>query len=567
MLKISIKYYLILILFFLSLLSNAQKWNLQYHFPTEKNKKEISSLFSQNSFKDSLQIIKYLNRKRISAIKNGYLALSIDSIIFSASKKASAYISINKKYQYLKISFDEKDREILQKTNSPYLKKRNRKINNIAQQNTTITDWLANNAYPLSQVYWDSLSFNGDSIKAHLKIEKGSYIVFDTLIIEGNIKLDSRLIGRYTSWITGQKFKKSVLLFFQKKINELPFAKMDKAPRMLIENGKALLYAKIDKKNSNRLDGILGILPNDKTSGSIMLTGEVNIALQNIAKQAETFNFNWKKQEPLSQELQINSMIPYLFYTNWGVSASIQLHKKDTTYMNVKWNGGLQYYFSKQNYLGFNLSHQSSSLLSKNSLLTENMQDYNSLFYGLSFKYTQLDYLFNPRKGISIFVQGDVGNRKLQEDKEQESSLQYKYFSKIQFFIPLWAQNTLLISNKSASIYARPVFVNEMYRIGGLKSIRGFMEASMNASSYSIFTLEYRFLFEQNSAFFLFFDEAWYEKNLTVYYKDYLTSLGLGVFFRTKAGIFSLSYALGKEQNGYFQIKNAKIHFGYVSSF
>jgi len=319
--KISTKYYLILILFFLSLYSNAQKWNLKYHYYSHNTPKELKKIFSQTSFKDSIQIINYLKTKRITAIKNAYLDLSIDSINFLNSKTAIAYLSLNKKYQYLKISFDEKDEYILRKTNSLYLKKHNKNIYNFSKENKTIANWLANNAYPFAKVYWDSLSFLGDSIKAHLKIDKGEYIVFDTLIINGNLKLNSRLIARYTSWISGQKFKKDILQSFQKKINDLVFAKMEKAPKMLIKNGKAILYVEINKKNSNRLDGILGILPNDKTSTSVMLTGELNIALQNIAKQAEDFNFNWKKQEVFSQELQINTTIPYLFYTLWGISS------------------------------------------------------------------------------------------------------------------------------------------------------------------------------------------------------------------------------------------------------
>jgi len=566
-LKTSVKYYLLLLLSLSFLLSNAQKWNLQYHFYPNKIEKKINSLFSQTIFKDSTQIVKYLKQKKIIAIKNGYLALSIDSIKFSPSKIASAYISINQKYQYLQISFDEKNNDILRKSNTTYLKNYHKNIYNITKQNKKISDYLANNAYPFAQVYLDSLFFNNDTIKASLKIEKREYIVFDSLIIEGTLKINYNFIQRYTSWNTGEKFKRDVLLFFQKKINELPFAQMKEAPKLSIKNGKATLYVKIDKKNSNRLDGILGILPDNKITSKIMLTGELNIALQNIAKQGETFDFNWKKQEAFSQELQINARIPYLFNTNLGLSSGIQLHKKDTSYINTKWYNAILFYFSKQNYLGFNLSHQSSSLLTKDSLLIENMQNYNSFFYGLSFKYTQLNNIFNPYRGLDIQIQGDIGKRKLQEENKQTNPLQYKFFCNIRFFIPLWGKSTFLIANKSGSIYASPIFVNEMYRIGGLKTIRGFMEASINASSYSIFSLEYRFLFEKESAFFLFFDEAWYEKNIKPYYKDYLSAFGLGLFFHTKAGIFSLSYALGKEKNSYFQIKNAKIHFGYISKF
>ena len=111
------------------------------------------------------------------------------------------------------------------------------------------------------------------------------------------------------------------------------------------------------------------------------------------------------------------------------------------------------------------------------------------------------------------------------------------------------------------------MFLNELYRIGGLNSIRGFMESSIYASTYSIASFEYRFVFERNSALFTFFDAAWYEKKFEDYYYDYPMGFGFGLFFKTKAGIFTISYAMGQQKNENLNIKNAKIHFGFINKF
>jgi hypothetical protein len=42
---------------------------------------------------------------------------------------------------------------------------------------------------------------------------------------------------------------------------------------------------------------------------------------------------------------------------------------------------------------------------------------------------------------------------------------------------------------------------------------------------------------------------------------------GLGMAFETKAGIFNISYALGKRDDTNFNFHDAKIHLGYVSIF
>ena len=51
---------------------------------------------------------------------------------------------------------------------------------------------------------------------------------------------------------------------------------------------------------------------------------------------------------------------------------------------------------------------------------------------------------------------------------------------------------------EAADLQSENMFKNELFRIGGLKTLRGFDEESITASFYNIATLEWRFLFEQN---------------------------------------------------------------------
>ena len=112
------------------------------------------------------------------------------------------------------------------------------------------------------------------------------------------------------------------------------------------------------------------------------------------------------------------------------------------------------------------------------------------------------------------------------------------------------------------------LFRNEIYRLGGIKSLRGVDEASIVASSFAIGTVEYRFLFEENSNFFLFVDQAWWEdQSQSQLLTDKPIGFGTGTSFETKAGIFSLTYALGKQFNNPIELRSGKVHFGFTSLF
>jgi outer membrane protein assembly factor BamA len=107
-----------------------------------------------------------------------------------------------------------------------------------------------------------------------------------------------------------------------------------------------------------------------------------------------------------------------------------------------------------------------------------------------------------------------------------------------------------------------------LFRIGGLKTLRGFDEESIFCSTYLISTVEYRFLYARTSNLFVFTDAAWYE-NLSThrYTKDQPLALGAGISFDTKAGILNMSYALGNQMGNGFDVRNGKIHFGLVALF
>ena len=101
------------------------------------------------------------------------------------------------------------------------------------------------------------------------------------------------------------------------------------------------------------------------------------------------------------------------------------------------------------------------------------------------------------------------------------------------------------------------------------KTFRGFDEESILASVFTVITMEYRILLEQNSNLYLFTDVGWYKyfsankdpKDDTPY------GFGAGINFQTKAGIFSVNYALGSQNKNPILFKSAKIHFGIINYF
>ena len=77
-----------------------------------------------------------------------------------------------------------------------------------------------------------------------------------------------------------------------------------------------------------------------------------------------------------------------------------------------------------------------------------------------------------------------------------------------------------------------------------------------------------KFLFEENSAFYVFADQSWYEKKgVSSFLTDTPLGFGAGVNFETKAGIFTFNYALGQQFENPLLVRNAKVSFGFRNIF
>jgi hemolysin activation/secretion protein len=103
-----------------------------------------------------------------------------------------------------------------------------------------------------------------------------------------------------------------------------------------------------------------------------------------------------------------------------------------------------------------------------------------------------------------------------------------------------------------------------LFRFGGFRTLKGFDEESVLASSYLIFNLEQRFLLDANSWLYLFGNGGWLRNDaIGQNYRDTPYGLGAGITFQTNAGVFSVAYALGSERGAPLSFRNTKVHLGY----
>lgn len=523
-------------------------------------------------FKDSITASKYVQKKIIQLQKRGYLLASIDSSscdslrsfyqIYKGERFQSAKILITKG----DISFLRKKARLTEKylTNFPFTP------NEITQLKIGIHQSLENNGFPFAKVKLDSIGFENTMLKANLVIEKGPEIRWTKINIRGDQRISQKLIGSYIQIKEGDIFNQEVLNLISSRLSLLPFVQEIKPAEILFTPWGAELYLYLQTKKVSLANGVIGLQP--KTNGKgYMLTGELALKLVNELKRAETFALNWKSIQYQTQSLNVMLNTPNLFRTRFGFDGNFNLYKRDTSFLDLKFQVGVQYALNNGSYVRFYYRNENSSILKggKNNATLVNLSNTKTNFYGLQLTKQTLDYLPNPRKGYQLLVDGAIGQRKT---KPQDSltfvkSLTYKLHLNYQHFITLYKRNVLRLGLVANYLGAPKYYSNEVFRFGGQIIQRGFNEEQLYATAFGTASVEYRFLVDKNSYAFAFYDQSYYENRTSTYFQDYPLGFGAGFTFGTKIGSFSISYALGKQKNSPVSFKDGKIHFGYIAYF
>lgn len=436
-----------------------------------------------------------------------------------------------------------------------------------------LLDQCEENGYPFALVRLDSLRPSADGLYASIHLDKGKLTRIDSIVVKGDARIGKRYLYSHIGIEPGDLYNETLVAALDKRIRELPFILMKQRPYVQFSPDQTKVYLFLDAKKASSFNGILGVLPDPE--GKVKLTGDLDLRLRNALKRGEAIDLNWRALQDKTQDLKVRLNLPFVFNTPFGTDLSLKLFKRDTTFLEVNARAALEYLLPRGDKVSVFVNDKSSQRLGQFVSTTPGLGDVKLTSYGLGLQRERFDYRFNPRQGLSAEIDGSAGKKRSTtstladaEGAAYTYTTQYETNAKVVWHIPVGARGTVRLVGQGGSMVNDRLFGNEIYRLGGIKSLRGVDEASIFCSSFAIGTMEYRFLFEENSNFFLFVDQAWYEDQSTdVLRTDTPLGFGTGTSFETKAGIFSLTYALGKQFDTPVSFRGGKVHFGFTSLF
>ena len=550
----------------------------------------------KNTFSGMQGVYDYINALPDLLASKGYAVASVDSV-WQTQNNVHIILYLGTKYNWIQLRTTGIDDAMLLRSGYNPKQFNNKPLNiadvvNIKERLLTVYE---NAGFPFATVYLDSVIINEDKISAVLAVNKGVVYRIDSIKNYGKLKLNPKFLQQYLNISNGSIYSREKLKDVDRRMLELPYGEILQQSTLNMLGSGSILNLYVNTKKSSEVSAIFGLLPDGNNTGKLQLTGDVNLDLKNVFGAGEGLLFKYQALQPKSPRLNLGYDKPYIFHSPFGLGFLFELYKKDSAYLQVNAQFGLQLNLSAYQKGKVIVQWQTASLLQggidTNAIKLQkklpDIADVKSVNAGIIYEYRKTNYLYNPRSGNEITLSTLAGIKNIERNNDilalkstgfNYSSLydsvtlrSYQIRLKLSaaHYFPLTTSSTFKTAVNTGFYSSPSTFRNDVFQIGGYRLLRGFDEESIYANKYAVVTAEYRSLLSLNSYLFGFLDAGSTGnkyQNITTH--NVFTSAGLGIVYETKAGLLNLSLAVGKRNDIPFNIKQAsKIHFGYINYF
>lgn len=567
-----------------------------YRFDHKDSLFNPAALKLQARFESQAAAITYIREIPAILLEQGFAAASVDSLLVSDTL-IRVVIYPGERYNWSEIRPGNVSRKELAVAGFRDKDFYNRPLNirRIEQVKQRLLRAYANQGYPFAKVMLDSVELTGNSLRGQLHAEKGLLYHVDSIRVFGKVKIKKYFLAKYLSIPNGSLYSREKLEAVDKRMQELLFVSNEQPSDLTMLGTGSVLNLYLKPRRASRADFLVGFLPSANNTGKLQVTADVNLNLKNLFGSGETMLLKWQQLQPKSPRLNIGYAQPYVFRSSFGIDMLFDLFRKDSSFLQLNAQAGVQYEISTRQSARIFVQWQSNSLLpggidtlfiKAQKRLPVNI-DVASSNVGLQYDWNSTDYRYNPSTGNDVMLNASVGIKNIRRNNDvlalKDPSFDYaSLYDSIRLrtyqlrlrghashYFSLGRYATLKASLQGGIYESPEIFRNELFQIGGFRLLRGFDEESIYATRYAVLTAEWRYLISLNSYLFLFTDAGAVRNRFQdVRTDNRFISAGIGIMYETKAGLLNISYALGRRDDVPFNLREAsKLHFGYINYF
>lgn len=368
-------------------------------------------------------------------------------------------------------------------SNQSYSKWHNGKLDTVRK--------LAQNGHAFARFSIDSLRLFDDNILAFNTLQVGSIFTIDSVITKGDFRIPTGFLKHHFGLEIGRVFNENIIRSIETKSRNLNFMGFERKPEILFSNKGTWIYLYPNKRKTNRLDLLLGY---NTLNGSGRLSGHADLRLNNLFKGGQWLGLKWQAPPNSVQMLNAELGLPYVLKSRFWLENTINMYRQDSTFLNFHYTGKIRYARSAKQFVGLVYRSESSRTSQSES---SSLGNFNKQLWGIDLESDSRNSDFLPTEGALYQLEFSVGNRKIEKNNDR----QYRIQALVEQQFHFKTKHILKLNSSFYYLDGLNLKNNELFRLGGEQSIRGFAEQSLFANAFIGTSAEYRFKLD-NSTFF-----------------------------------------------------------------
>jgi len=487
--------------------------------------------------------------------KRGFFTARIDSIS-KTNKELIAYLDLGKKINEIIIVTKKDNTNGIIDSGIDSIKIKTREFSDLTNQLLEQIDRKGNS---FSEITYVNPLLKNDTLFLEMKISNSSSRKIDKVITRGYEDFPKKFISKYFLINKNTIFSKQKLNQVSALSNKLDFIKEKKAPEVLFKKDSTHLYLFLDKIGTSSFDGLVNFSSKENGKG-LLLNGNLDLKLNNTFNTGEKFEIIWNKVSDEKTDFKINSYVPYLFNSKFSTTLEFYLYRQDSTFINTNFELKTDYSINQKSHASILYSSEKSNYLL--NISNNDLASYSNYFIGLGYelKKSSTSNLYKYKNGLNLNL--TIGKRKTDTESINQLKFHFSAFANVQ----INNRGYLNIKNESGLLTSKNYLLNELFRIGGANSIRGYNEQSIFTNGYSYSNIEFRYSLDTSSYLYSITDLGVYKENTTNKIKK-LLGIGAGYQFRINNNLVNLGYVISTNSSTNAKLNSSRLVVRWTSFF
>ena len=487
--------------------------------------------------------------------KRGFITARIDSIS-KTNKELIAYLDLGKKINEIIIVTKKDNTNGIIDSGINSIKIKTREFSDLTNQLLEQIDRKGNS---FSEITYVNPLLKNDTLFLEMKISNSSSRKIDKVITRGYEDFPKKFISKYFLIDKNTVFSKQKLNQVSALSNKLDFIKEKKVPEVLFKKDSTHLYLFLDKIGTSSFDGLVNFSSKENGKG-LLLNGNLDLKLNNTFNTGEKFEIIWNKVSDEKTDFKINSYVPYLFNSKFSTTLEFYLYRQDSTFINTNFELKTDYLINQKSHASILYSSEKSNYLL--NISNNDLASYSNYFIGLGYelKKSSTSNLYKYKNGLNLNL--TIGKRKTDTESINQLKFHFSAFANVQ----INNRGYLNIKNESGLLTSKNYLLNELFRIGGANSIRGYNEQSLFTDGYSYSNIEFRYSLDTSSYLYSITDLGGYIENTTNKIKK-LLGIGAGYQFRINNNLVNLGYVISTNSSTNAKLNSSRLVVRWTSFF